>query len=81
MKQQLEHRLQSLKSEFEAGQKMLADLEAKQVNLRETLLRISGAIQVLEEELNNASEVADDNNQPPETAIAEIVTTAGDTSL
>jgi predicted nuclease with TOPRIM domain len=80
MKQQLEHRLQSLKSEFEAGQKMLADLEAKQVNLRETLLRISGAIQVLEEELNNASEVADDNNQSPETAIAEVVTNAGDAS-
>jgi predicted nucleic acid-binding Zn-ribbon protein len=80
MKQQLEQRLQSLKSEFDAGQKMLADLEAKQVNLRETLLRISGAIQVLEEELNNASEVADDNNQPPETAIAEVVTNAGDAS-
>jgi predicted nuclease with TOPRIM domain len=79
MKQQLEHRLQSLKSEFDAGQKMLADLEAKQVNLRETLLRISGAIQVLEEELNNASEVADDN-QPPETVNAEVVTTAGDAS-
>ena len=81
MKQQLEQRLQSLKSEFESGQKMLADLEAKQANLRETLLRISGAIQVLEEELNNALEVADDNNQPPETVNAEVVTTAGDTNL
>ncbi len=49
MKQQLEQRLQSLKAEFESGQKMLADLEAKQTNLRDTLLRISGAIQVLEE--------------------------------
>lgn len=49
MKQQLEQRLQSLKAEFESGQKMLAELEAKQTNLRETLLRISGAIQVLEE--------------------------------
>lgn len=28
---------------------MLADLENKQSNLRDTLLRISGAIQVLEE--------------------------------
>jgi predicted nucleic acid-binding Zn-ribbon protein len=81
MKQQLEQRLQSLKSEFESGQKMLADLEAKQANLRDTLLRISGAIQVLEEELNNAPEVADDNNQPPETVSAEVVTTAGDPSL
>ncbi len=55
MKEQLEQRLQSLKSEFEAGQKMLAELEAKQANLRDTLLRISGAIQVLEEELTNAN--------------------------
>ena len=51
MKQQLEHRLQELKSEFESGQKVLAELEAKQVNIQNTLLRIQGAIQVLEEEL------------------------------
>ena len=48
MKQQIQQRLTELHAEFEAGQKMLADLEAKQANLRETLLRISGAIQVLE---------------------------------
>ena len=52
MKEQLEQRLQSLKIEYEAGQKMLADLDAKQANLRDTLLRISGAIQVLEETLS-----------------------------
>lgn len=51
MKEQLQQRLQSLKGEFESGQKMLADLESQQVKVRETLLRISGAIQVLEEEL------------------------------
>ncbi len=51
MKHQLEQRLKELKSEFESGQKALADLEVKQMNLRNTLLRISGAIQVLEEEL------------------------------
>lgn len=51
MREQLEHRLQGLKSEYEAGQKMLADLEVRQAQLRETLLRISGAIQVLEEVL------------------------------
>jgi len=54
MKDQLEQRLQSLKEELAAGQKVLADLEAKQVNVRDTLLRISGAIQVLEEELDKA---------------------------
>lgn len=52
MKEQLQQRLQSLKTEYAAGQKMLADLETQQANLRDTLLRISGAIQVLEETLN-----------------------------
>ncbi|HLO86294.1 MAG TPA: hypothetical protein VK203_15045 [Nostocaceae cyanobacterium] len=51
MKDQLQQRLQQLRAEFEAGQRVLADLEAKQANVRETLLRISGAIQVLQEEL------------------------------
>jgi predicted nuclease with TOPRIM domain len=56
MKEQLEHRLQELKAEFESGQKMMADLEARQASLQETLLRISGAIQVLEEELGKDAE-------------------------
>ncbi|GAA5528133.1 hypothetical protein [Herpetosiphon gulosus] len=51
MRQQLEQRLATLKEEFQAGQTMLAELEAKRENLNATLLRISGAIQVLEEEL------------------------------
>lgn len=49
MRTQLETRLQALKAEFDAGQKMLGDLESRQAQLRETMLRISGAIQVLEE--------------------------------
>lgn len=52
MKEHLEQRLKELKAEFESGQKMLAELEVKQTNLRDSLLRISGAIQVLEEELS-----------------------------
>ncbi len=51
MREQLEERLKQLKSEFEAGQKMLAELEAKQAGIRETLLRISAAIKIIEEEL------------------------------
>lgn len=55
MKQQLEQRLKELRTEFESGQKALAEIENKQANLRNTLLRISGAIQVLEEELTKQS--------------------------
>jgi septal ring factor EnvC (AmiA/AmiB activator) len=54
MKEKLEKRLNELRMEFESGQKMLADLEAKEMTLRNTLIRISSAIQVLEEELKKA---------------------------
>ncbi len=59
MKERLEQRLQELKDEYESGQQMLADLESRQAELRATLMRISGAIQVLEEELKKET-------QPPE---------------
>ena len=51
MRNQLQKRLEELKAEFNDGQKMLNELETRRENLRQTLLRISGAIQVLEEEL------------------------------
>lgn len=57
MKEQIEQRLGQLKTELENGQKMLTDLETKQTNLRSTLLRISGAIQVLEEMLAEQKQV------------------------
>jgi predicted nuclease with TOPRIM domain len=53
MREQIERRLEELKGEFEAGQKMLAEIEQRKLNLEQTLLRISGAIQVLEEMLTN----------------------------
>ena len=56
MKEQLKKRLAELKAEFASGQKAMAELETKQVNLRDTLLRISGAIQILEEEIAKANE-------------------------
>jgi hypothetical protein len=49
MREQLEQRLKQLKTEFETGQKMLAELAEKRATLEQTMLRISGAIQVLEE--------------------------------
>ena len=64
MKERLEQRLQELKAEYESGQQMLADLESRQAELRATLMRISGAIQVLEEELKKET-------QPPESSDEE----------
>jgi predicted nuclease with TOPRIM domain len=64
MKEQLQQRLQTLRSEYEAGQKVLADLEAKQMNVQQTLLRIGGAIQVLEELLAEESGEAGEAANP-----------------
>jgi prefoldin subunit 5 len=49
MKDSLQQRMESLRAEYEAGQKLLAELDAKRQNLTSTLLRIEGAIQVLRE--------------------------------
>jgi predicted nuclease with TOPRIM domain len=49
MKEQLEERLKELKAEYETGQARLRELEAEANYVRETMLRISGAIQVMEE--------------------------------
>jgi len=54
MKEQLTERLQQLKKEYEAGQRVLADLDTRAQEVRTTLLRIGGAVQVLEEELQKA---------------------------
>ena len=49
MREQVERRVSELKTELQKGQQVLAELDARQAELRQTLLRISGAIQVLEE--------------------------------
>jgi uncharacterized coiled-coil protein SlyX len=56
VKEQLEERLQTLQAEFKTGQTMLAELEGRCTEVRTTLVRISGAIQVLEELLQAAPE-------------------------
>ena len=72
MRERLEQRLQNLTAEFESGQKVLADLEARQANVRDTLLRISGAITVLKEEL----EAADQNGQEASLTLDSTLPTA-----
>jgi hypothetical protein len=49
MKEQLETKIKGLKEQLESGQKIMEELEVKRTNLMYTLLRISGAIQALEE--------------------------------
>lgn len=51
MREQLHRRLEELKKEFNAGRARVTELEQQQTTLHQTLFRISGAIQVLEEEL------------------------------
>lgn len=49
MREQIKNRIESLRAEYRTGQEMLAELEGREVGLKLTLTRISGAIQVLEE--------------------------------
>ncbi len=54
MREQLQARLEGLQREYETGQARLRELEAEQAYVRETMLRISGAIRVLQELLEEA---------------------------
>ena len=47
--QSIQNRLQELRGEYARGQAQMSALNRQQNELHETLLRISGAIQVLEE--------------------------------
>jgi predicted nuclease with TOPRIM domain len=49
MQDAIQSRLESLRQEMSKGRERLQELEQQQQQLRDTLLRISGAIQVLEE--------------------------------
>lgn len=49
MRAQVEARLAALKQELDIGQQRLREMEAEQAQLGHTLLRISGAIQALQE--------------------------------
>ena len=54
MQQQMRDRLEALRREHAAGLDALAELQRREQELRATVLRISGAIQVLEELLGEA---------------------------
>ena len=67
MREILEQRVRDLRAELQTGQKMVAELEAQLVHLRSTVLRISGAVQVLEELLSGEKEAS------PKTEVASTV--------
>jgi hypothetical protein len=52
MREEMEARLAALKSEYDKGQTQLRQLESQSSSVRETMLRISGAIMVLQELLS-----------------------------
>ncbi len=49
MKERIEARIAKLREELESGKKLLADLDARRAEVERTMLRISGAVQALEE--------------------------------
>jgi predicted nuclease with TOPRIM domain len=51
MEDKIKQRITDLKAEFERGQKRLEEIDGEANRLRQALLRISGAVQVLEEML------------------------------
>lgn len=57
MKEKIESRLKELRNELELGQKAMEELETNRTNIVYSILRISGAIQALEEvEKNEAKQ-------------------------
>lgn len=61
MEEQLKQRLDDLESEFNNGQKMLAETDTKRENLTHSLIKISGAIQVLREEIEKHNNTTNEN--------------------
>jgi len=72
MKEQIQSRLGELQREYELGRARLRELERQQRNLEDQLLRISGAIQVLEEVLAHSSgSQGNGHGAEPASALAE----------
>jgi hypothetical protein len=63
MRERLEQRLAELRVDFERGQQTLDQLETQAMTVRQTLLRISGAIQVLEEELGDTGQPNENSSE------------------
>ena len=69
-KKTIEQRLKTLREEYQVGQQKLTELDLQRNSVRDTLLRISGAIQALEEIIEADAEKAD--GKAPELASVEV---------
>jgi predicted nuclease with TOPRIM domain len=71
MREDIQARLEELKKELETGQAELQKVEMQRTYLHETVFRISGAVQVLEELLREGqsderTRIAPDENSVPQ---------------
>ncbi len=72
MTEQALNRLAELQREYEVGQRRLQEIVAQEVSIRETLLRISGAIQILHEltgESGSSAPAQDSETSAPGTVL------------
>jgi hypothetical protein len=49
MTERIQQRIEQLRQELESGQRLLSELDLRRADVRDSLLRVSGAIQALEE--------------------------------
>jgi hypothetical protein len=72
--EQLEARLAELQRDFETGERRLRVLQTEETQLRETLLRIDGAITVLSELLSSSDAHSQASEVRHESAVADGLT-------
>jgi prefoldin subunit 5 len=71
VREQVQSRMGELQREYDRGEQQLRELVQQEAALRETLLRISGALQVLRE-LIAAGDAGDQEAAGPESAPAVV---------
>jgi predicted nuclease with TOPRIM domain len=72
MREQIQARLEELKKELETGQAQLQQVEMQRTYLHETVLRIGGAVQVLEELLREGQSSGQPRAAPDESSISQL---------
>lgn len=66
----MQARLEALKGELEAGQAEIQKLDERRASLHATMLRISGAVQILEELLAEEDTAAENGKAPADDPVA-----------